>query len=251
LNSFLRDIDYWNDDQIFNVYGNSHGDDGLMMDKVSGGGDNGGGEGIGECGGGDGIGTKMERGTSNEDGSCVDTDLILNADNTYINTTTLSQNDHDIHGKVGINEINNANCKHTKNYHSKILENCHAKILKYAANPPYIFDSTFDFGDSASMSHDYSVPSIFDGEINDVLLSMPAEYRPNNKWFLLGPVNSGSSLHVDPVHTSAWNTLISGRCVNTYICAYVFIYVYVCIYIYIYVYTCIYMYTYIYIYIYI
>lgn len=28
---------------------------------------------------------------------------------------------------------------------------------------------------------------------------------------------SGSNLHVDPVHTSAWNTLISGRYMHTYI----------------------------------
>jgi hypothetical protein len=27
----------------------------------------------------------------------------------------------------------------------------------------------------------------------------------------------GSSLHVDPVYTSAWNTLISGRYVHTYV----------------------------------
>lgn len=44
----------------------------------------------------------------------------------------------------------------------------HEKMLKYSPNPPYIFDSTFDFGESEPMSQDYTVPSIFNGTISNI-----------------------------------------------------------------------------------
>ena len=32
-----------------------------------------------------------------------------------------------------------------------------------------------------------------------------------HRWMILGPMHSGSNLHVDPLGTSAWNMLLLGR----------------------------------------
>ena len=75
-------------------------------------------------------------------------------------------------------------------------------------SPLYIFDSSFD-EDSVgkSMLRSFEVPFYF----RDDLFSLVGEARrPPYRWFLVGPERSGSSLHLDPLATSAWNTLLCG-----------------------------------------
>lgn len=73
-------------------------------------------------------------------------------------------------------------------------------------DPEYLFDSTFE-ADAPSMLNDYSVPSCF---TPDLICLLPENLRPNYRWLLVGVPNTGSDLHIDPLHTSAWNTLIVG-----------------------------------------
>ena len=86
-------------------------------------------------------------------------------------------------------------------------------FLKYQAtndddSPLYIFDSHFDDDavSKALLGH-FAPPCYF----RDDLFRLCGERkRPPYRWFLLGPCRSGTNVHIDPLATSAWNTVISG-----------------------------------------
>eukprot|EP00897_Mesotaenium_endlicherianum_P000489 jgi/Mesen1/10440/ME000082S09943 len=71
--------------------------------------------------------------------------------------------------------------------------------------PLYIFDP--EFGEKApQLSTDYSVPLYF----REDLFSLLESGRPHYRWLIAGPARSGSSWHIDPNATSAWNAVVRG-----------------------------------------
>lgn len=76
-------------------------------------------------------------------------------------------------------------------------------------SPLYIFDTAFDEDKLAKrILRDYQVPIYFRHDLfNYVSESRRAPYR----WFLVGPERSGTTVHIDPLATSAWNTLLCGQ----------------------------------------
>lgn len=87
-------------------------------------------------------------------------------------------------------------------------------FLRYMRNqrddsPLYVFDSMYnDHKTPSQLLEEYSVPPYF----REDLLSLVGEHRrPPYRWMLLGPKRSGTNVHIDPLGTSAWNTLLYGR----------------------------------------
>lgn len=71
--------------------------------------------------------------------------------------------------------------------------------------PLYLFDPKF--ADKVpQLGLDYQVPEYFGEDLFGVL----GEERPDYRWMILGPAGSGSSFHIDPNSTSAWNAVIKG-----------------------------------------
>ncbi|KAG0553571.1 hypothetical protein KC19_12G021800 [Ceratodon purpureus] len=71
--------------------------------------------------------------------------------------------------------------------------------------PLYIFDSKFA-EKSPQLAADYEVPVYF----REDLFSILGIERPDYRWLIAGPARSGSSFHIDPNSTSAWNAVVRG-----------------------------------------
>lgn len=72
--------------------------------------------------------------------------------------------------------------------------------------PLYLFDKDFA-GHAAPLAADYSAPPAFQED----LFALLGDARPDFRWLIIGPGRSGSTFHVDPNATSAWNACVRGR----------------------------------------
>ncbi|GAV63901.1 PPR domain-containing protein/PPR_2 domain-containing protein/Cupin_8 domain-containing protein/DYW_deaminase domain-containing protein, partial [Cephalotus follicularis] len=71
--------------------------------------------------------------------------------------------------------------------------------------PLYLFDPKF--ADKVPvLGSEYEVPVYFKEDLFNVL----GNERPDYRWIIIGPSGSGSSFHIDPNSTSAWNAVIKG-----------------------------------------
>ncbi|XP_028784919.1 F-box protein At5g06550 [Neltuma alba] len=71
--------------------------------------------------------------------------------------------------------------------------------------PLYLFDPKFA-EKVPNLDSQFDVPAYFQEDLFSVL----GRERPDYRWIIVGPAGSGSSFHVDPNSTSAWNAVIKG-----------------------------------------
>ncbi|XP_012074254.1 F-box protein At5g06550 [Jatropha curcas] len=71
--------------------------------------------------------------------------------------------------------------------------------------PLYLFDPKFA-EKVPILGSEYEVPIYF----REDLFSVLGNERPDYRWIIIGPAGSGSSFHIDPNSTSAWNAVIKG-----------------------------------------
>ncbi|KAK9699276.1 hypothetical protein RND81_08G164500 [Saponaria officinalis] len=77
--------------------------------------------------------------------------------------------------------------------------------LSREERPLYLFDPKF--GEKVPiLGKEYEVPVYF----REDLFSVLGDERPDYRWIIIGPAGSGSSFHIDPNSTSAWNAVIKG-----------------------------------------
>eukprot|EP01013_Petalomonas_cantuscygni_P022194 TRINITY_DN4242_c0_g1_i2.p1 TRINITY_DN4242_c0_g1~~TRINITY_DN4242_c0_g1_i2.p1 ORF type:complete len:464 (+),score=77.53 TRINITY_DN4242_c0_g1_i2:33-1394(+) len=76
-------------------------------------------------------------------------------------------------------------------------------------SPLYVFDGAYHDNPAVpDLVAGYSVPHLLQ---EDLLSLLKESHRPPYRWLVMGPPRSGTQMHTDPLGTSAWNSLISGR----------------------------------------
>jgi JmjC domain. len=81
-------------------------------------------------------------------------------------------------------------------------------------SPLGIYDS--EFGDEDSPTHElleeYEVPTCFSPDLFELANANGGDSdRPPFRWILIGPERSGTGMHIDPLWTNAWVTVLQGK----------------------------------------
>ncbi|CAJ1029121.1 putative Cupin-like domain/JmjC domain, hydroxylase/Cupin superfamily protein [Leishmania utingensis] len=94
-------------------------------------------------------------------------------------------------------------CEHTN---MNLEDYVHYATEQSDERPIYMFDT--EFGSVLDVERLYTVPPCF---ARDDFFSILGDRRPKFRWIIAGPQRSGSSFHVDPNYTNAWNANMTGR----------------------------------------
>ncbi|CBZ52824.1 hypothetical protein NCLIV_026130 [Neospora caninum Liverpool] len=75
-------------------------------------------------------------------------------------------------------------------------------------SPLYLFESAVEEkADTCGLLEDWNVPEVFPVDLHAIV---GEERRPPHRWFCVGPKRSGTTIHVDPLGTAAWNAVTHG-----------------------------------------
>ncbi|XP_022587109.2 bifunctional arginine demethylase and lysyl-hydroxylase PSR [Cyclospora cayetanensis] len=75
-------------------------------------------------------------------------------------------------------------------------------------SPLYLFESAVeDKANTCGLLNDWQVPDLFPVDLHAIVGD---ERRPPHRWFCVGPKRSGTTVHIDPLGTAAWNAVTSG-----------------------------------------
>merc|ERR1712039_422312 len=75
-------------------------------------------------------------------------------------------------------------------------------------SPLYLFETNMDENAYIrTLTNDFEIPDVFP---YDWLALVNSDSRPPYRWFCIGPKRSGTTVHIDPLATSAWNAVTHG-----------------------------------------
>merc|ERR1719221_1938250 len=76
-------------------------------------------------------------------------------------------------------------------------------------SPLYLFETRIESDpQTQELSKDFAVPDLFPNDFFDLV---NVHKKPPYRWWSVGPRRSGTTLHTDPLDTSAWNAVTHGR----------------------------------------